>query len=272
MAPGEENQITPQAETSVSSIALPPFWGNRPELWFSMAEAKFNLASTRITKEETKFYHVLTVLSPEIAAEVADVITTPDSTEPYTRLKEAIIERLSLSETQKLKQLLSGQELGSRKPSQLLRHMKSLVESSNSVNEQVLRELFLQQMPPDIKPILISLTTLGLKELAEIADKILETTPSAAVASTTTHQPPPKKNGETADTADIMLKLLTQMEQLTSRMEKYEAKQNENRTRSRSRSRSEKFENCWYHHKFGEKANKCAKPCAYSKNGQEGQK
>jgi hypothetical protein len=44
------------------------------------------------------------------------------------------------------------------------------------------------------------------------------------------------------------------MEQLTSRMEKYEAKQNENRTRSRSRSRSEKFENCWYHHKFGEKS------------------
>jgi hypothetical protein len=106
---------------------------------------------------------------------------------------------------------------------------------------------------------------LGLKELAEIADKILETTLSAAVASTTTHQPPPKKNGETADTADIMLKLLTKMEQLTSRMEKYEAKQNENRTRSRSRSRSEKFENCWYHHKFGEKAKKCVKPCAYSK-------
>ncbi|KAJ3623559.1 hypothetical protein MTP99_019778 [Tenebrio molitor] len=123
MAPGEENQITPQAETSVSSIALPPFWGNRPELWFSMAEAKFNLASTRITKEETKFYHVLTVLSPEIAAEVADVITTPDSTEPYTRLKEAIIERLSLSETQKLKQLLSGQELGSRKPSQRVKEI-----------------------------------------------------------------------------------------------------------------------------------------------------
>jgi hypothetical protein len=145
-APGEENPIAPQAETSVSSIALPPFWGNRPELWFSMAEAKFNLALTRITMEETKFYHVLTVLSPEIAAEVADVITTPDPTEPYTQLKEVIIERLSLTETQKLKQLFSGQELGSRKPSQLQRHMKSLVESSKSVNEQVLREPFLQQM------------------------------------------------------------------------------------------------------------------------------
>jgi hypothetical protein len=111
-----------------------------------MAEAKFNLALTRITMEETKFYHVLTVLSPEIAAEVADVITTPDPTEPYTQLKEVIIERLSLTETQKLKQLFSGQELGSRKPSQLQRHMKSLVESSKSVNEQVLREPFLQQM------------------------------------------------------------------------------------------------------------------------------
>lgn len=37
-----------------------------------------------------------------------------------------------------------------------------------------------------------------------------------------------------------------------------------NRSRSRSRSRQQKFENCWYHWKFGINTKKCDKPCKMS--------
>ncbi|KAK4874343.1 hypothetical protein RN001_013703 [Aquatica leii] len=170
-------QVAPTTQIAATTVTLPPFWGNKVELWFVMAEAKFNLASPKITREETKFYHVISVLPPEIAGEVSDIITEPPGDKPYTNLKKAIIARTSLTETQKLKQLLVGQELGDRKPSQLLRHMKSLV-NTQAIDEKIIKELFLQQMPVSIQPILVSLT-LGLEQLAEVADKIIETTPSA---------------------------------------------------------------------------------------------
>jgi hypothetical protein len=56
---------TPTAEPAQIAAAvgtLPPLWNTKPELWFAIAEAKFNLAS--ITQEKTKYHHVLTVLSP----------------------------------------------------------------------------------------------------------------------------------------------------------------------------------------------------------------
>ena len=47
--------------------------------------------------------------------------------------------------------------------------------------------------------------------------------------------------------------------------------ENKNRTRSRSRSKSKsRGDQCWYHHKFGEKANKCIQPCNFQKKGHEG--
>jgi hypothetical protein len=56
---------TPTAEPAQIAAAvgtLPPLWNTKPELWFAIAEAKFNLAG--ITQEKTKYHHVLTVLSP----------------------------------------------------------------------------------------------------------------------------------------------------------------------------------------------------------------
>jgi hypothetical protein len=120
----------------------------------------------------------LTVLSSEAANEVSDIIidTKPSDETPYTKLKNASITRLSQTETQKLKELLSNCEQGSRKPTQLVRHMKTLVGAgpTKPVNDRVLRKLFLQNMPHAMQPTLIALTTLKLDQLAEVADKIVE--------------------------------------------------------------------------------------------------
>jgi hypothetical protein len=121
-----------------------------------MVEAKFNLATPKITREETKFNHVVAALGPDLDREVADLILKPDADALYSKLKADILSRTTLTETQKLKQLLSGQELGTRKPSQLLRDMRTLVTDTQYVNESVLRELFLQQMPSSIQPILVA--------------------------------------------------------------------------------------------------------------------
>ncbi|KAJ3615670.1 hypothetical protein MTP99_004830 [Tenebrio molitor] len=269
---------TPTAEPAQIAAAvgtLPPLWNTKPELWFAIAEAKFNLAG--ITQEKTKYHHVLTVLSPEAANEVSDVIidTKPSDETPYTKLKNAIITRLSQTETQKLKELLSNCELGSRKPTQLVRHMKTLVGAgpTKPVNDQVLRELFLQNMPHAMQPTLIALTTLTLDQLAEVADKIVEATPALAISAMNDRGRHPVRHEEPSltTTLDAINNLADQVNRLMKRLEDASPRLGTSGYRTRSNSRGPKERACWYHHKFGAAAKKCVEPCNFQKNVSEEQ-
>ena len=64
------------------------------------------------------------------AAEVEDVITNPPTTGRYDRIKAELIMRLSLSEEQRVRQLLMHEEMGDRRPTQFLRHLRTLAGPS----------------------------------------------------------------------------------------------------------------------------------------------
>jgi hypothetical protein len=69
---------------------------------------------------------VVLQLDQQHAAEVEDIITLPPEHEPYDRLKAELVRWLSTSCEQCVRQLLSHEEMGDRKLSQYLRHLKSL--------------------------------------------------------------------------------------------------------------------------------------------------
>jgi hypothetical protein len=98
------------------AVRLPPFWSDRPAICFAQAEAQFELAA--ITRQQTKFNCVVSQLNQQQAAEVEDIIISPPEHEPYDRLKAELVRRLSTSR--------EHEEMGDRKPSQILRHLKSL--------------------------------------------------------------------------------------------------------------------------------------------------
>jgi hypothetical protein len=62
------------------AVRLPPFWPDRPGLWFATAEAQFDLAS--VTSEKTKFTYVISQLEYRHAAKVEDFIIPPPANEP----------------------------------------------------------------------------------------------------------------------------------------------------------------------------------------------
>ena len=80
------------------------------------------------------FDYVIASLVPEFAVEIRDLILTPPAERP---LKETLIRRTAASDQRCL------QELGDRKPTQLLRRLQQLGGDTPGADGAFLRELFL---------------------------------------------------------------------------------------------------------------------------------
>jgi len=84
-------------------------------IWFIQVEATFETA--RITDKKTRAHYVIMPLDAEAISCCRDLIERPDENEPYTKLKERIIESFSASAESQLRQLIKGQVLTSGKHS-----------------------------------------------------------------------------------------------------------------------------------------------------------
>lgn len=141
-------QATGEPSTTIATVIvkLPPFWPADPALWFAHIESLF--ATLSITRQETKFHYMVSVLQPSEAGEVRDVIMNPPTEHLYDRIKKDLIKRTMASEQRRLQQLFTTEELGYRRPSQLLRSMRQLFEDrATTFDDAILRVLFLQRLP-----------------------------------------------------------------------------------------------------------------------------
>ena len=111
---------------------------------FAQAEAQFT--TRRVTAEGTEYAHIVGSLSKEYASEVRDMLPPLPSHLPYPTLRDALIKRVSDSDSSKLQQQLSSARLGDQKPSQLLRHMQRLV-GAKALDPSMLRQLLFQRLP-----------------------------------------------------------------------------------------------------------------------------
>ena len=165
-------------EAGKISIKIPPFWIERPEIWFHQIEAQFMING--ITQEKTKFNHIVAQLEPHMVENIYDIIQN-DSENKYTIAKDRLLAIYKESEEKRLKKLLTGLEIGDQKPSQLLRRMKSL-GTAEDVPEKLIKTLWLDKLPENIKSILI-ISNEGLDKLAEMADKIGEMSPHPEICN-----------------------------------------------------------------------------------------
>ncbi|XP_054267189.1 uncharacterized protein LOC128989332 [Macrosteles quadrilineatus] len=183
-------QRNDSGNVSVNRVAvkLPPFWADRPSLWFAHVDSQFTISG--ITSEDTRFHYVVSQLETRYAVEVEDIITNPPATNRYAVLRSKLIERLSNSEEECVRQLISDEDIGDRKPSQFLRHLRSLLGPAQ-LQDNILRALWLRRLPVNIQAILTAQNELPLDKLADIADKVIEVstrTPQVSVNATTSRE------------------------------------------------------------------------------------
>jgi hypothetical protein len=245
-------------------VRVPPFWPEEPEIWFAQVEGQF--AISNITNDVTKFNYVIGQLDNQYSREVKDVIISPPATDKYSKLKTELIKRLSASNEKKLKQLLMHEDLGDRKPSQFLRHLKSLAGAN--VPDDFLKTIWISRLPQGIQTVLAGQpSSAHLDDLADLADRVNDiAVVSPSVASTSQANP----SSVVTDLAKEVAELRRQLQQLATDRYSRPRAHTSNSARSKSSPRQQrsssnhrKFPVCWYHHKFGDAARKCIRPCDY---------
>jgi hypothetical protein len=58
---------------------------------------------------------------------VEEIITSFPQQDPYSKLRTELLKRLTLSREQRARRILTLEEMGDRKPSQFLKHLRGLV-------------------------------------------------------------------------------------------------------------------------------------------------
>ncbi|GFW22769.1 uncharacterized protein TNCV_2765811 [Trichonephila clavipes] len=74
MAVAKSNQETFEAYTV--SVKIPPFWEEKPEIWFFQVEAQFSIAN--INQEETKFNYLVAQLDTKFIENIWDIIQSDE--------------------------------------------------------------------------------------------------------------------------------------------------------------------------------------------------
>ncbi|KAK8404665.1 hypothetical protein O3P69_007721 [Scylla paramamosain] len=89
------------------------------------------------------------------------------------------------SVSRRLQELLSKEELGGEKPTDLLRRMKKLLgDKYTSFDKELFLQLFYQRLPPDTQRCLFTVKNkLSVDELATLADEFMATLPQGLEAT-----------------------------------------------------------------------------------------
>lgn len=272
------------AENNAVALKLPQFWPNLPAHWFLQVESQF---STRgIVVEKTKYDYVISSLSQDAVASVYDImadISTSAGTDhpindPYTQLKKHLIERHTLSESSRIETLLSGLEMGDKKPSEFFRSMKTLAGTSDVVSDKLILSLWMRRLPALVQAPLKAMPKQEIADQLSMADSIYEVfrqehRQQASISSLSNSEPNQSTISNLVTQNKRLEKEMSELKNMISRLSTNSGddshrsrSRNRNNSGNRSRSRSKpnnQSELCWYHETYGDKASKCRKPCSF---------
>lgn len=255
-------------------VRLPPYFPNSLNTWFIQVESQFTLC--HVTNDITKYNYLISGLPQDVAESLIDVLENPPQNDLYDNLKKTILNRHSLSIESRIKKLISDEEMGDNRPSEFYRRLKILAGNSGTVGDQLIKTLWLSRLPNLINIALIPQSDQNFDKILETADKIHESIQSSSQisiinSSTSMHNQHTKHENSSQNDSQCRLSKLEK--EISSLKKMIQTMGHNTRSRSHSRPRYDSNANhksnrklCWYHHKFGNNAQKCIPPCEHSES------
>lgn len=230
------------------SLTLPSFWPLNADAWFIKVEAQFTDA--RITNEQTKFNKVLAVLPENIAIQVRDITTkTTYASGDYELLKQKLINRCQPSVLERLDRLGELKEIASKKPSDVLVDLESIIIASSDELKMPMSDIFkkywwLRALPKSIQVALLPIVDkCDLPALAQSADQIYNACPPLPTIAATTSE----KDENQGLVEQVIAAIKSQDSQ---------------RRQQRSTHQAKSSLLCRFHVKFGDQARRCEPGCS----------
>jgi hypothetical protein len=228
--------------------------------------------------DEAKFDMIVSKLPKEVILRLTEFLTSPPTTNRYNTLKTKLLSMLEDSRTRQVEKVLGEMDLGDMKPSQLLQRMRNTAK--DSFPDGTLRIMWQNHLPTTVRAVLVASRETDLDTLASIADDVAEATRSSHVSEVVAQRSmriDSTSISSAGDTAIILAEIaklsvrMMDLERSRPRQRDYDRNYRGGRPASRVRSVSSSSRGkagkkdwlCFYHYRFGQKADKCVQPCAW---------
>ena len=190
------NAPAPLHAVHAAAVKIPQFTPTDPEWFFAFCEAQFRLKG--VTGDDTKYDYIVTNLPADVASRVLSTLKDPPADGKFETIKRRLLKEYTLSTAERAAVLLDLPGLGDMRPSQLFTKMSAYVpaEEAAVADSFLFRELFLRQLPPDVRAHLADKAELSTAKLAEEADRYFTTAGQRilAVAAAVTASPRPSRS------------------------------------------------------------------------------
>jgi hypothetical protein len=258
----------PAAPTNTGPhLRLSAFWPTNPVAWFAMAEGQFIIRG--VTDEAMRYYHVLPCLPESTVNLVTDFVGGVLPANPYTQLKARLLAAHQLTDYQRVEQIFQLPPLGAQKPSELLAEMLRLCPRGQE-NSLFFTYLFLHRLPRELRVLLTDVDHNDRRLLSERADQLW------AHYAKHSHSTMACIEGASSDEEEGAVAAIRRQGPGgrnpggKSRLRKggsapVGGAPSANRQQQRpQRQQAAEGWLCWYHHTFGDQANACRQPCAWT--------
>ncbi|XP_073994634.1 uncharacterized protein [Rhodnius prolixus] len=274
--PPWSQHAVPAAQVYNPRALTPPFTAEHVETWLEQFENAMNLGAVQ---DDQKKYAYLTALLPtDVMAQAAGAIRTTTGGK-YLAMRSYLITRYGVTSERRLDRLFAEGELGDRRPTQLLDDLQRLA-SGTEVGATVIRRLWLQRLPTNLRTIVVAHSA-PLEELAAIADRVL-TAQQPSYAAPTNMPPVMAPVDSVPETSNLEEQGATALYGLAQAEVADARTYIRQRKNSANASRITKLEvqikqlsdqlhtlkaretlTCYYHTRFGARAQKCKPPCQF---------
>lgn len=235
------------AEMAAASIKLPPLSESFVDIWFARAEAMFLKAG--IKAQDTKFAHIISILSDDQMVKVHKAITEPRKGHEYDDLRDALKGKLKKSSFENVYRLVTEEQLGAQLPSELLCYCEMLVQPQDR-DTDLFKQLFLMKLPAALYGQLSADLSLELKDIVTKADAIVIGSRGTAGA-----------HGNQSLVASVVAPPTDSVETLSGKLDVMIEALNVKHSKP---GHVGKPGECHFHQKWGERAFRCQMPCSWN--------
>ncbi len=250
----------PAVTVNAVAVKLPEFWTADPNTWFSQAEASFRRSN--VTASYTKYDHVLMKLPCDVVMSVRDLVNSmqPNTPDAYEQLKARLTDSYAKTRWQQVFALIDLPALGDRRPSHLMNEMLALLPTGSNKDDSLFLGLFLRKLPTTMRDHLAAADHQTATAMAKHADVLWDA-----------------RCGEAAVTAVDA----SEIDAVNRAKNASRSSRSPDRRRSPDcRGQSSQHRKptpgpdgrrrdpalCFYHNKWGSKAQKCQAPCSWTEN------